>query len=101
MAYSDLSFYWDDDLLSAIVQESPTGKLYKYIYEGNFEKVLQAIENNAQLNVGAFNALSLALDKYNQTKFGTQLKLASDKLSNENILTILSVKHFLLHVYIF
>ena len=66
-------------LLSTLLQESPTGKLLKSIYEGNFEKILKAIENNAILNVGNYNALSVALERYNFTKFGTQLAL--DKLA--------------------
>ena len=74
--------------VSTLLQESPTGKLLEGIYEGNFEKILHAIDNNARLNIllidnnnwyidniTGFNALSLALERYNETKFGTQLAL--------------------------
>ena len=73
------TLFSDVRLMSTLLQESPTGKLLKSIYEGNFEKILKAIENNAILNVGNYNALSVALERYNFTKFGTQLAL--DKLA--------------------
>ena len=67
------TLFSDVRLMSTLLQESPTGKLLKSIYGGNFEKMMEAIENNARLNIGNFNALSLALEIYNFTKFGTQL----------------------------